>query len=150
MDQLVIDADDETLLLAHSWYLGKNGYVAGRANGRIQCLHRAIAEAVAGRSLTFVEKVDHVNGNKMDNRRCNLRVVTNRQNATNRVGVAGSSSQFKGVCYRARLDRWSAQITAHGLDYYLGCFKTEEEAAYVYDQFALELHGTYARLNLLG
>jgi len=88
--------------------------------------------------------VDHIDGNGLNNRRCNLRVCTRRQNQANR-GPCGGSSQFVGVS-RER-DKWRAEIHYRGKHIYIGIFTDEAEAAKARDRKAYELHGEYAYLN---
>jgi hypothetical protein len=88
--------------------------------------------------------VDHIDGNGLNNRRCNLRICTRRQNAAN-VGPRGGASEFVGV-YRQR-DKWGAQIVWRGKKYTLGSYDTQVEAAKVRDRKAFELHGEFAYLN---
>lgn len=93
--------------------------------------------------------VDHINRNKLDNRRCNLRLATTQQNAWNRSKHSGLTySDYLGVAKRyLDKDSWVASISIDGTNYPLGVFETQEEAAYVRDQFAMQLHGEYGVLN---
>ncbi len=88
-------------------------------------------------------EVDHINGNTLDNRRCNLRICTRSQNQYNRDSDKNSSSKYKGVSYIKKWNKWQAEI--NGM--YIGCFKTEEAAAREYDWYASKLHKEFARLN---
>ncbi len=91
--------------------------------------------------------VDHINGNRLDNRKSNLRFATVAQNAQNRKKVSGGSSIYLGVTYHKRDERWQASVRHDGKRYHAGIHKTEEEAARAYDVKAKELHGEFARLN---
>jgi len=93
-------------------------------------------------------EVDHINGDRRDNRRSNLRFVTKAQNQMNRVAVS-SASGFKGVARNKK--GWAASINKRvgGVKarYHLGTFKTPEEAASAYDRAAAELFGEFAKTN---
>jgi hypothetical protein len=83
-------------------------------------------------------QVDHRNGNTLDNRRENLRIVTPTQNCQNRRSRIGSTSQYIGVHYNNDYDYWSVNITFDGVRYELGHFDTELEAVYARDLKAKE------------
>jgi hypothetical protein len=96
--------------------------------------------------MNFPDKyqVDHINLNKLDNRRDNLRMCTPAENLRN-VGARNRHSNYKGV--RFYKNRWVAEIGINYQHVYLGRFKLEEEAAKAYDKAARELHGEFARTN---
>lgn len=93
------------------------------------------------------EDIDHINGDKADNRISNLRQCTRRQNKYNSKVRADSGVGLKGVTRRRRKHLpYSAQIVAQGVRYYLGSFATAEEAHAAYGEAAKRLHGRFARL----
>lgn len=110
-----IDEEDRHLLQTYTWCTDGEGYIVARQKGTRLCrrdglkLHREILGAVSG------ECVDHINGNTLDNRKVNLRIVTQSANLTNRKSQGGM---------RLKNGRW--QI-AYRHDY-LGSYKTEEQA----------------------
>jgi hypothetical protein len=134
---LVDDADADFGLF--TWFVNSQGYVV-RTQPTMVRLHRAIMERMKGRWLKDDEEVDHINGNKLDNTRDNLRLATRSQNQQNR-GPNGSRP-YKGV-YRsqAEADRWVAKITFEGEQEYLGTFRSPKRAALEYDKYARALHG---------
>lgn len=138
----VVDDADYEALRQHRWCLqGQNKYVARRVNGEIVFLHRLLANVPAGMW------VDHINGNKLDNRRCNLRAVTPQQNCQNRKKAAGRSSKYIGVTFHKVARKWQAHIRLDGHLKYIGLFDKEEDAAQAYDARAKESRGEYAKLN---
>jgi DNA-binding PadR family transcriptional regulator len=96
--------------------------------------------------ITGFPRVDHVNGDGLDNRWHNMREATRSQNRANGVSNGGSS-QFKGVWWETAIKRWRAAIRIDGRLRHLGCFHDEVEAARAYDAAARETWGTFAWLN---
>ncbi len=91
--------------------------------------------------------VDHINGNRLDNRKCNLRLATRSQNLQNSRKRTGCSSRFKGVNWLGQNKRWRARIKVFGKEIALGCFISELEAAEAYNKAAKEHFGDFAKLN---
>lgn len=143
----IVDDEDYEKLKAHKWSASATGYaVRGfRRNGKsiLVKMHREIlGEQCAGL------EVDHINGNKLDNRRENLRIATRSQNASNRPKYyKDSSSKYKGVRKAKGRKKWTARICVNRKDIYLGQYETEEEAAMAYNKAAIQYHGQYAKLN---
>lgn len=96
---------------------------------------------------------DHINMDKLDNRRCNLRVCTKSENAYNQKPRKQTTSQYKGVHFFTQMGHlnkpWLAYITVNKKRTYLGYYKTEEEAALAYNIAAMKYHGNFAKLNSL-
>jgi hypothetical protein len=91
--------------------------------------------------------IDHINGDRNDNRVCNLRVASNRENSQNQT-FRGGSSRFKGVCYLPARNRWLAYCSDNeGRRRSLKTHATEEAAARAYNDAATRYHGEFARLN---
>lgn len=101
-----------------------------------------------GRRLDPSELVDHQNHDPWDNRRENLRLATAGENCFNRVISRRKRGKYKGV-YEVRPGRFKPMIQVDRKNIDLGLYDTDLEAAYVYDQFALVLHGDFAYLNVL-
>lgn len=125
------------------WYAYHNFWKDGKA--KHVALHRFILRIdQSNRPL-----VDHRNRNGLDCRRENLRLATQSQNLTNTRLSARNKSGYKGVsiCKRTRKAPWLAQIRKDKKLYYLGHYKTPQEAALAYDNAARKLHGEFATLN---
>jgi hypothetical protein len=93
--------------------------------------------------------VDHINGDKLDNRPENLRPATNGQNIANSKSRVGSSSQYLGVCWSKKHQKWIANITSKGKCHHLGLFVNETDAAMAYNKAAQLHHQSFARLNVI-
>ena len=146
----IVDDDDfEKLMRFNKWYAvkQKNSFYAKcnitLAPGRRTTLkmHRVIMNAKPG------QIVDHINGNGLDNRKCNLRIVDDQKNAANRKSHSGSSSKYKGVSWHKQHNKWQANICVNGKFLYLGIFPNEIDAALAYDDAAIKYFGEFARLN---
>ncbi len=129
------------------WYAVRDAYPLGTVRGRAVFvrMHRVILGAKPG------EKVDHKDGNGLDNRKHNLRLCTDQQNARNSMKArVPRSSLFKGVSWNKWKKRWSASIC---LDYkvkLLGMFQEEQDAARAYDNAAMMYFGEFAHPNQTG
>lgn len=142
----LIDNLDHELVSKYNWVFDDsvNGGPYARAtirkNGRATSLrmHRLIKQARKG----YV--VDHINQDGLDNRRSNLRMTINRNNAKNKR----PKKRFKGIM-QTKSGKWSAQIGFNGNHKYLGTFLTAQEAAKIYNRAALKYHGKFACLNVL-
>ncbi len=136
----IVDDEDYAHLLAYHWCLDNTGYaVAKDRDGRKVLMHRVIVQPLPG------FQIDHINGDKLDNRRSNLRVCTHQQNSINQGKRPGTTSKYKGVTQLGR--RWRAQIWHNGKRHHLGCYATEADAAREYDEAAIRLFGSFANLN---
>lgn len=144
----LIDAEDFDLVSGWTWSACKYGRtfyakcsvrVAGKQTS--VKMHRLIMSADEG------EAVDHINGDGLDNRRCNLRLASKSQNGQNQANCRTHSSRFKGVSWDKQTGRWRSKIQCDGMTFHIGRFHSEIEAARAYDSAALELFGDYARLN---
>lgn len=89
--------------------------------------------------------VDHINHDKNDNRRENLRVCTRRENMLNQQTRSDSKTGLKGVLNRR--GRYYAYIKLEGRQEHLGVFSTKEEAAMAYDTAARKVYGEFACTN---
>jgi hypothetical protein len=90
--------------------------------------------------------VDHINGNTMDNRLCNLRICSHGQNMCNRRKRTGTSKYIGVVNKRGK---WNAQITHNKKTIFIGIFENEIDAAKEYNKCAINFHGEFARLNII-
>lgn len=153
-DNLFLKLDDEDAdLAAISWYAHKSRsgeyYAAHRegsgARERVWA-HELVMEQVVLRELAADELVDHINRDKLDCRRDNLRIATKSQNAINKTKDRRiATSRYKGVS-KAR-NKWKASIQVNKKTIYIGTFDTERAAAILYNDAAREHFGEYAVLN---
>lgn len=118
------------------WRIGNRGYAViwqFDANGkrRVLSMHRLIAARAFADDLFAGYQVDHINRNRLDNRRQNLRLATPQQNLANRQRRSDSTNPYKGICVTTS-QRWTAAIGVAGETIALGVYDTPEEAAAMY------------------
>ena len=94
------------------------------------------------------EYVDHINGDKLDDRIENLRAADRYQNQANTSRRVNNKTGYKGVIEDKRTGKFMAKLMNKNKLYSLGSYNTAEEAAMAYDKKAIELQGEFARLNL--
>ena len=114
----IIDLEDVEKIKNYKWSL-KNGYAF---NTEVGLLHRFLNE------YPNDMVIDHINLNKLDNRRSNLRICTYSQNNMNTKIKSSNTSGTKGVWWNAKREKWIAEIMIDNKKYYLGEFINKEEA----------------------
>ena len=116
----MVDDEDAESVLAHRWSL-TNGYPASRFGGRLWYLHRWLLGEPPGQT-------DHINRNKLDCRRSNLRTVSDAENKQN-VPARGGTSRHRGVWWLECKQRWVAGFGCKQGHCHRRWFRTEREAA---------------------
>ncbi len=144
-----VDAPRVEALGLH-WRLDRGGYVRGQKHGGPSLgLHRVVA-SLMGLAIDGLQ-VDHISGDKLDNRRSNLRLATPAQNTWNRRNRrSGCSSRFKGVTWHKKCAKWQAAINVGGRTLYLGLFEIEEAAARAYASASRLHHGEFGFSDFRG
>lgn len=151
----LVDDEDYEMLSRYRW----NPQTVKSKRVNFYAITVVAADTGSGRTivrmhklLTSYGRVDHVDGNGLNNQKHNLREVTDSQNAANQVKRTGTSSRFKGVSWSQSSQKWAAYICKDGRhgqprNRNLGTFTVEEDAARAYDEAAVEAFGEFARLN---
>lgn len=142
----IVSPKDYENLIKYKWHVHHHGYperTEKLSNGNI--IHIKMHHQIIGKPPKGLV-VDHINGNRLDNRRENLRFCTQRDNARNKGLSKSNTSGYKGVSYNKSRNKWSAYILRDD-SYHIGYFDTAEEAANAYDYYAKKFYGDFARLN---
>lgn len=114
------------------------GYERASVDGKVYRMHRLAFLYMTG--SWPAGEVDHINGNKADNRWSNLRSVSTRQNLINRL-IKGKSSPYPGVSFHKKSGRWYAHVTQDSVNRHVGSFSSEREAYTAYLMEIAESHG---------
>ena len=145
----LVDDDKFELLSQFKWHTKADGnlcYAArtqrqGKKSIKIK-MHRLLMGATDSKIY-----IDHINGDTLDNRMCNLRICTHAENMRNRGKNKNSTSGYKGVHFYKAYQKWQSNIMHERKRVCLGYFDTAEEAAKAYNEAASKLHGEFAYLN---
>jgi hypothetical protein len=121
----IIDDEDYELVSLSKWHFHKRGYAVTQRQGRQYRLHQLIIQSRDGLM------VDHINRDKLDNRRCNLRLVDKSVNNRNRDPEPRSSSGIKGVHWHPSSRKWQVSLMANGRREHFGTYENKHEAARV-------------------
>ena len=146
-NKLLVSMCDLKRVMRYKWYLNANGYPAtyGSIDGEFSTgapitMHRFLHPNVNNGLV-----IDHINRNRLDNRRDNLRICTQLENSYNRSKSSNTNNNYKGVTKRG--NKYVASITKNGKRYEIGNILTEIDAAKTYDIMAEELFGIFAGKN---
>jgi len=144
----IVDDEDYEWLNQWKWCHDSNGYAirtiptprSKNKQTRIY-MHRLITNAPPDK------QVDHIDHDKLNNSRKNLRLCTNGENKHNQSCRRSGTSKFKGVSWHKEKKKWGSYIRMYGKGKNLGHFSDEIDAAKAYDAAAIELFGEFASPN---
>lgn len=136
----IVDDEFYEKLSRYNWYYdGK--YARCIIDGKNTAMHHLVLKPPPGL------QTDHINGNKLDNRKENLRNSTQSQNMANRRVFRNNTTGYKGVYRENCTGKWRAIINKDGVSYSLGLFQNKHAAALAYNKAALKYFGEFALLN---
>jgi hypothetical protein len=122
----------------------KTGYRHITWRGKVQKAHRLIFMLHYG---YLPPEVDHINGDRADNRIENLRPATRSENQCNRNALASNTSGYPGVSWHKASKAWLVRVMKNGKSHLIGYFKDLELAGLVATEARSLYHGAYAKSN---
>mgnify|MGYP001593425534 CR=1 FL=1 len=148
----LVDDEDFQNFSKYKWHCN-NGYAKrmfsiGQFNGKSKLKAIYLHREIIGNNTKF--GTDHIDGNRLNNQKNNLRICSQKKNAMNRTKqTASSSSQYKGVYWCKIVEKWRANIGFKRKKIHLGNFDCEMEAAKKYNEYAKKIFGKFAKLNVI-
>jgi hypothetical protein len=139
--KVMVDDDDYEKLKHFSWHVDKYGCVKRHTSSGHELIYRKIMNAPDDK------EVDHIDGNRLNNQKSNLRLANSSQNKCNRGPRRDNKSGYKGVSWHKQRNKWTARIQAGKKYLSLGLFTSKEEAAKAYNQAAITYQNDFAYLN---
>lgn len=145
----IVDNDEYEKFGNLTWFIC-NGYakrsfrlksVERSKSNRQAHLHREILNAPKGMCI------DHINGDKLDNRKSNLRLCTNQENIRNSKVMIKNTSGFKGVSWMKSKSKWRARIKVNMREIHLGLFASKLDAVRCYNKGAKRYFSDFAYIN---
>lgn len=146
----LVDPEDFERLNRYKWHCSQSNYAkratrsqSGKGRKQVEIfMHKVVCPPPEGMIA------DHINRNRLDNRKANLRPATWTQNAWNRSSVRKTrKTRHKGIRYYKDTKKWQVRLMINGRRVSFGCYDDEEEAAKAYDVVAKKYRGEYAVLN---
>ncbi|HEY8659877.1 MAG TPA: hypothetical protein VIM07_04430 [Chitinophagaceae bacterium] len=153
----MVDDEDYERLSKNKWYIMRlyhcntdilyaRRYEGSPKNGNHKAIlmHREVLGATSR-----LEKIDHKDGNGLNNQKNNIRKCTHSENMSNRKVSHKKSNKYLGVFFKKNEDSYQAALKKDGKVYSTGYFKTTEQAAQAYNDLVLKYNPIYGRLNII-
>lgn len=135
----IVDKEDYAELRKFNWHITGAGYAAysRKVNGKtvVHLMHREILGNLAA------EHTDHINRDRLDNRKENLKPCTASENAANNRVRSDSSTGHKGIYWMKKKNLYRATTTKNGVIHYIGKFKKLDDAVFAHRIKFKEIHG---------
>lgn len=147
----IIDAQDADYINQWKWTYLSSGYafrrkylgvVDGKEQSEYILMHRLLMDCPEG------YEVDHINHNRLDNRKSNLRIVTRAQNTHNAGIRSDNTSGHKNIYWYKAYKKWMVTVGANGKSHFIGYYDKLDEAVEAKKLAIKRLHGEYANVNI--
>lgn len=142
-DEFLFSLSDYNKIKDFCWLKHHGGYMLANNINSDKLIYLHVLIMNPGKN----EEVDHINGNRLDNRRENLRICTHQQNMMNRGIQKNNTSGVIGVYYSEKYSKWHARIKVNGKYIHLGYFNNLDEAACVRKNAEEKYFNEFARRN---
>ncbi|WP_346961377.1 HNH endonuclease [Clostridium sp.] len=133
----IIDLEDLEKIINYTWHESKKGYITSKINNKLTRLHRLIMN-VTDRDI----QVDHIDRDKLNNRKGNLRLCFNKDNARNKTEPINNKSGFRGVFYSKEKNKWQVKIG----NKFIGYYENYYDAVSKRKEVELEQYGIFSPL----
>lgn len=156
--EMWVDDEDYDYLMLYDFTLNQHGYPIGKPKQKYKRIglfssapvHKILIDkGQKGRHVV----IDHVDGNKLNNQKENLRICSHAENMRNRkitttYSNKETTSKYKGLVWRKKNKKWQVHISIEeNKEVFVGYFKDEIAGANCYNYYAKKYHGEFARLN---
>ncbi|CBA17729.1 putative AP2-endonuclease [Acaryochloris phage A-HIS1] len=141
-NKLLVSYEDLDLIESFSWSTATNGYAVSRIDKKVKYAHKIIQ-----RRIGFDGICDHINRDRMDCRRENLRHSNHTKNNHNVSMQKNNASGYLGVCFCKHIGKYKARITVNSKSIHLGVSTDPLECARMYDEAASRYHGPHSTTN---
>lgn len=147
----IVDASDFEHLNQWKWCYVSSGYAMrretvrlsdGTSRNRYVLMHRQLM------SPTDTEQIDHINRNRLDNRKSNLRIANQSENMANASLRKDNTSGFRGVYWFKPYKKWKVSISMGGKEHHIGYFCNKEDAINARKEAALRIHKEFANVTI--
>lgn len=140
-DEFLCNIDDWEKAKEICWFKNNTGYARGEINDKFILFHDYILNI----DPNCETEVDHISGDRLDNRRCNLRLCSRKENAYNKGLYSNNTSGVTGVSWHKTYNKWSAYIQKDKTNMLLGYFDTYEDAVQARKKAEIKYFGEYLR-----
>ncbi len=134
----IIDTEDYDKVKDYCWHKNGTGYACTTWLGKYINIHKLLFTPIKGKFT------DHINGDPLDNRKCNLRACTKAENARNCKVQSNNTSGAKGVSFCKRNNRWDTCIIVNKKQKWLGYFKNKQDAINARHAAEIKYFGEFA------
>lgn len=140
-DEFLCDVDDWEKAKEICWFKNNTGYARGEINDKFILFHDYILNIDPSCEI----EADHISGNRLDNRRCNLRLCSRKENAYNKGLYSNNTSGVTGVSWHKTYGKWGAYIQKDKINMLLGYFDAYEDAVQARRKAEVKYFGEYLR-----